>query len=103
MMASDFQNMLNAQDRTEPVPKTHAVLLLDKFSIRRDSDTPIMDLREEWNKIDNLERISWIEDQGWEYEIFLKNYLDINCDEYVVKMFVMLSKEDVTSYLLRWG
>jgi len=103
MMASDFQNMLNAQDRTEPVPETHAVLLLDKFIIRRDSDTPIMDLREEWNKKDNLERISWIEDQGWEYEIFLKNYLDINCDEYVVKMFVMLSKEDVTSYLLRWG
>jgi hypothetical protein len=101
-MASNFQHLLNAQDRTAPVPEHHAVSLLDSFAIRRDSDTPIMDLREEWNKIVNLERISWIEDQGWEYEIFLKNYLDINCDAYVVKMFVMLPKEAVTSYLLRW-
>jgi hypothetical protein len=101
-MANDFQALLNAQDRTGPVPETHAVLPLDSFIIKRESDTPLTDLREEWNKIDNLERISWIEDQGWEYEIFLKNYLDINCEEYVVKMFVMLSKEAATAYSLRW-
>jgi hypothetical protein len=101
-MANNFQNLLNAQDRTGPVPETHAALQLDSFIIKRESDTPLTDLREEWNKIENLERISWIEDQGWEYEIFLKNYLDINCEEYVVKMFVMLSKEAATAYSLRW-
>ena len=102
-MASDFQHLLNAQDRAEPVPHTHEALLLDKFIIRRSTETPMTDLREEWNKVENLERISWIEDQGWEYEIFLKNYLDINCEEYVIKMFVMLPREAATVYLLRWS
>ena len=76
--------------------------MLDRFIIQRRTDTPMSDLRDEWNKIDNLERISWIEDQGWEYEIFLTNYLDINCEEYVIKMFVMLPRETATAYLLRW-
>jgi hypothetical protein len=102
-MASDFQHLLNAQDRTKPVPDTHEVLLLDSFTIERRTETPMSDLRDAWNKIDNLERISWIEDQGWEYEIFLKNWLDINCEEYVVKMLVMLPREAATVYLLRWS
>ena len=102
-MASDFQHLLNAQDRTAPVPDTHEVLLLDSFTIERRTETPMSDLRDAWNKMDNLERISWIEDQGWEYEIFLKNWLDINCEEYVVKMFVMLPKEAATTYLIRWS
>ena len=102
-MASDFQNMLNAQDRTEPVPETHTVLLLDRFIIRRDSDTPIMDLREEWNKLKNLEMISWIEDQGWEYEIFLKNEHRTDLDGFQVKMMLILTKEAATLYLLRWS
>jgi hypothetical protein len=101
-MATNFKVLLDAQDRSEPVPVSHAALQLDSFIIRRQSDTPLTDLREEWNKIDNLERISWIEDQGYEYEIFLENYMDIHIEGYVVKMIVLLAKEAAVAYLLRW-
>jgi hypothetical protein len=102
-MASDFLHLLNAQDRTDPVPVTHTTLVLDRFAIERNTDTPLKDLQDEWNKVANLERISWIEDQGWEYEIFLKNTLDFNNEAYIIKMILMLHKEAATAYMLRWS
>jgi len=102
-MASDFQHLLNAQDRTKPVPDTHEVLLLDSFTIERRTETPMSDLREEWNKVENLAIISWIEDQGWEYEIFLKNEYRPDLEVFDVMMMLMLPKEAATVYLLRWS
>jgi hypothetical protein len=102
-MASDFQHLLNAQGRTEPVPVSHLVIELDQFLIGFRSDTPMTDLREEWNKLKNLEMISWIEDQGWEYEIFLTNEYRLDMQSFQVKMMLMLTKEAATLYLLRWS
>lgn len=101
-MAYDFKNMLDAQDRSEPVPDTHIAILLDEFSIERRDDTPLSTLREEWNKVSNLERISWVEDQKWEYEIFLKNQYDLEGAVFHIKMMMLLPKEAAVIYLLRW-
>jgi hypothetical protein len=102
-MASDFLHLLNSQDRTDPVPVTHTTLVLDRFAIQSNTDTPLKDLQDEWNKIANLERISWIEDQGYEYEIFLKNTLDTTNEAYIIKMILMLPKEAASAYLMRWS
>jgi len=60
------------------------------------------DLREEWNKVENLAIISWIEDQGWEYEIFLTNEYRPDLEVFDVIMMLVLTKEAATVYLLRW-
>jgi len=102
-MSYAFKHFLDAQDRAEPVSDSHVAIKLDRFSIGSKDDTPMTDLREEWNKITNLERISWIEDQGWEYEIFLKNEYRPDLEVFDVMMMLMLPKEAATVYLLRWS
>jgi hypothetical protein len=102
MMAANFKVLLDAQDRSESVPDTHVAVLLDTFHITERDSKPLTQLQQEWNKITNLERISWVEDQGWEYEIFLKNTYDHNKDALVVAMMLLLTKEAATTYLLRW-
>jgi len=102
-MSYAFKHFLDSQGRTEPVPVSHLVIELDQFLIGSKTGSPIMDLREEFNKITNLERISWIEDQGWEYEIFLTNEYRPDLDGFQVKMLLMLTKEAATVYLLRWS
>jgi hypothetical protein len=102
-MSYAFKHFLDAQGRTEPVPVSHFVIELDQFLIGSKTGSPIMDLREEFNKITNLEMISWIEDQGWEYEIFLTNEYRLDMQGFQVKMMLMLTKEAATVYLLRWS
>jgi hypothetical protein len=102
-MSYAFKHFLDSQDRTEPVPVSHFVIELDQFLIGSKTGSPIMDLREEFNKITNLEMISWIEDQGWEYEIFLTNEHRPDLEGFQVKMMLMLTKEAATVYLLRWS
>lgn len=85
------------------MPVSHLVIEFDQFLIGFKSDTPMTDLREEWNKLKNLEMISWIEDQGWEYEIFLTNEYRLDMQGFQVKMMLMMSKEAATVYLLRWS
>ena len=100
---SPFQHFLNAQDRSEPVPDTHIEILLDQFHIERLDDTPLSTLREEWNKVSNLERISWVEDQQWEYEIFLQNQYNNERERFDIRMMLLLTKEAAVAYLLRWS
>ena len=85
------------------MPVSHLVIELDQFLIEFKSYSPMTDLREEWNKLKNLEMISWIEDQGWEYEIFLTNEHRTDLEGFQVKMMLMLTKEAATVYLLRWS
>ena len=85
------------------MPVSHLVIELDQFLIGSKTGSPIMDLREEFNKITNLEMISWIEDQGWEYEIFLTNEYRSDLEGFQVKMMLMLTEEAATVYLLRWS
>lgn len=84
------------------MPVGHIAIELDRFLIGSKSGTPMTDLREEWNKMQNLEMISWIEDQGWDYEIFLKNEYRPDLEGFQVMMMLMLTKEAATVYLLRW-
>jgi hypothetical protein len=102
-MSYAFKHFLDSQGRTEPVPVSHLVIELDQFLIGSKTGSPIMDLREEFNKITNLEMISWIEDQGWEYEIFLTNEYRSDLEGFQVKMMLMLTEEAATVYLLRWS
>lgn len=98
-----FKVLLDTQDRSEPVPETHMALLMDEYAIERRDITPLTTLRDEWNKVKNLERISWVEDQNWEYEIFLKNHYDLTAEIFHIKMMMMLPKEAAVIYLLRWS
>jgi len=102
-MSYAFKHFLDSQGRTEPAPVSHLVIELDQFLIGSKTGSPIMDLREEFNKITNLERISWIEDQGWEYEIFLTHEYRPDLEVFDVMMMLMLPKEAATVYLLRWA
>jgi hypothetical protein len=101
-ISRDFKVLLDSQGRTEPVPDTHEVLCLDTFSMKRYMDKPLQELQQEYYKIGNLERISWIEDQGWEYDIFLANVQDFEQDCYIVKMMLILPKPAAVLYLLRY-
>ena len=102
-MANDFKYFLDAQDRTQPVPDTHVAVLLDEFFIERLDNTPLSTLREEWNKVSNLERISWVEDQQWEYEIFLQNQYNNERERFDIRMMLLLTKEAAVAYMLRWS
>lgn len=101
-VSRDFKVLLDSQSRKEPVPDTHEVLCIDTFRMKRYVDKPLQELQQEYHKISNLERISWIEDQGWEYDIFLMNVQDHEQDSYIVKMMLVLAKPEAVLYLLRY-
>lgn len=100
-MANNFYAFMQSHDRTLPIPETHIAIEIDTFMIMDSSTSPMMDLSDEWNKVTNLERISWVEDQGYEYEVFMRTTISY-INAYVIKMMLLLTKEAATAYLLRW-